>query len=225
MLRCDLGFREFIPEKVNNKLVLNVYDLISQFGKLFIDLKEAHARMEANSKAERNHLSSKRPSYIEDQRNYSDMHYGMVSMQYAGCEIFSVYNAFLYVFGKEIIPLSEMIYEFEQDGITLNGRWGSSPKAIGRYLKRKGLKTKRYHKYDMLEACEGENCIIITFYNNSRDIMDQVHTVCVTKELDGYYVHNLHCNGENTGPFNSFEQLVKSINKGRAKLINAIVIK
>lgn len=218
-----MDIKGFIPQKVNNKTVVSFYDFLRFIDKPIHNTKSIAEHKSINDEAVLNHKLAE-GQYIEDQNKYTDMSYGAVSMRYSGCEIIAVYNAFRYIFGREFLTLPELIADFEQNGMVLNGWWGTSPKAIKKYVSSKGLKTMGYHDKDMLNKLQNKNCVILTFYNDGRDIMHAVHTVCVARESDGYYGHNIYGTGKIVGPFDSLETLFGSINKGHSKLIYAFSV-
>lgn len=214
----------FIPKKIKNKTVVSFYDFLRWADKVIHDKGAIEEHKLVNDEKVAYHRL-RNGQYIEDQNKYTDMTYGAVTMRYSGCEIMAIYNAFLYIFGKEIITLPELISQFEHNGMVLGGWWGTSPRAIHEFMKKRGFKTKGYHDKDMLIKLEGEKCVILTFYNDGQDITHAVHTVCVALEEDGYYGHNIYGTGKIVGPFASLNELFKSINKGRSKMIYAFSVK
>lgn len=221
-----MSLHDFIPKKVNNKVVLGVYDSFRRIDRIHHSnnvIKNNHEYNKQNIKG--HNIVSRKYKYIEDQHNYKDIKYGCVTVSYAGCEVISVYNTYVYYFGQAIVSLPELLSYFENDGMTLNGAFGTSPIVLERYLNSHGFKATFLDGKDMISRCEGENCIILTFFNNEDNIMDAVHTVCVTKEEGGYYGHNVYCNGKRLGPYTSINNFIKDINKGKSKLINSIIVK
>ncbi len=218
-----MDIKGFIPQKVNNKIVVSFYDFLRALDRAIHDAGQRERHKEINDEKITAH-KLQTGQYIEDQNKYTDMKYGAVTMRYAGCEIMAVYNAFLYIFGREVITLPELISDFERDGMVIYGWWGTSPKLIQKYMQKKGLKTRGYHDSDMFNKLQGSRCVILTFYNDGRDIMHAVHTVCVTLEADGYCGHNIYCNGKIVGPFDNLEELFCSINKGHSKMIYAFSV-
>ena len=112
----------------------------------------------------------------------------------------------------------------EKDGMVLQGLFGTSPKAIEGYFIKNGFKTQSSSKKVNYENIAKESdVLILTIYNNIDDITDQVHTICITKKLGKYYVHN---NGSNSAyvAYNSITDVLSKINGGRAKDIFLIGI-
>lgn len=221
-----MSIRSFIPRKVNNRTTLSFYNMFRHIDKVHHSRSLRQNNLEHNLREVKNHYDNNgKLSYIEDQKSYTDMKYGCVTVRYSGCEIISVYNAFVYLFGESIMTFPELIAEFEQDGMSLNGVFGTAPSAINNMLMRHGFKTKYYHDRDLIEKSEGARVVIMTFYNNEENIMDMVHTVCVTREKDGYYGHNVNCNGKVLGPYISLKEFSEKINGGKSKMISSIIVK
>lgn len=215
-----------IPGKVDDRIVLGVYDLIGKTEQFF--RKEHPSSLSNNTAAFLHHLPSMRKAggYIEDQHNYQDMSYGVSTMMHAGCEIFAVYNALYTINGKHTIPLPDMIREFEQGGMVLSGRFGTSPKALVQYLNRKGYKTEMVFGNDDFDTLGLKyRALILTMYNNAADIRDEIHTIHISRDAAGFTAHNVYCNGSLVGPVKTISDLIRSINKGKARGICLIGVK
>lgn len=215
-----MAIRGWIPKKVSNRVVVAFLELLRRWQRLWPKryLKERRG----NEEAFENHRKEleKRNGYIEDQNAYTDMHFGKVTMQYAGCEIMAVYNALRRLRGGEEKSLAQLICSFEQDGMVLSGRFGSSPKSVRDYLQKEGFQTKfSVKKEDFQEMCKDYEVLILTMYNDKDDILQEIHTVCLTKEQGALWAHNVNCDGTLVGPATDYEELMKKIHKGRAKAI------
>lgn len=213
----------FIPKRVSNKVFVNVYDMLRGFQRLGSKKYELHT--EDNRKSFRHHSVdiARTNGYIEDQNKYTDMRYGKVTMKFSGCEIFATYNALKNLHGKSPIELSDMIKEYEKDGMVLSGKFGTAPKAIKDYLDRHGYRTTFTTKETDYDAFgENNETLILTMYNDRRSIMRAVHTVSITKDKGQYTAHNVYCNGKVVGPYASVTELVNNINHGNAKGISII---
>ena len=73
------------------------------------------------------------------------------------------------------------------------------------------------------------DCSILTFYNNGKDFLDQIHTVCITKKAIragkssfSYTVHNMYCSGHVPRPAPTLSRLMDQAGRGRAKMISLI---
>lgn len=170
---------------------------------------------------------SRAPMYIENQHSLSNIPFGKADMAGCGCEVIAVYNAILALGGSgKVKSLNELIHVFEKDGMLLNGKFGTSPKALRDFLIRENYDiryTSSQGKFD--EIARASSTCIITFFNDKYDIRKQIHTVCLTKENGKYIAHNLHCNGKVYGPYSSVTEFITSINNHRAKGIYLIGIR
>ena len=221
-----MSLRDFIPKKVNNRVVLDVYDGLRHIDKVHHSKLISERNYNHNlGEITAHSINRNKSEYIENQHEFDDLKYGCVTASYSSCEIISIYNVYVYYFGEAKVSFPELIKDFESDGMALNGFFGTSPRVLARYLNSHGFKAVIHNGKDMIKFCEGEKCLVLTFYNNEDNIMDMVHTICLTKEQDGYYGHNVNCNGKVLGPYQSVENFMKSINKGKSKLISSINVK
>jgi len=215
-----------IPEKVNNKVVLFFLELLR---KLQIPIKEISKRnLQSNQDNILKHIDiiDIHGGYIEDQNNYTDMKYGKKTIQYSGCEVIAVYNAIFSLVGRHAFYLEDLIKTFENNGMVLTGRFGTSPKALYSFFNKNGFISRFTSKESEFEAVSSESdSIILTFYNDRKDIRNQIHTVSITKENGYYTAHNVYCNGTILGPCSSVTDLIHEINDGKAKGISLIGIK
>ncbi len=216
----------FIPRRISNKTVIAFYELLRKIQKFKKTSWQEHLFI--NQKAFSSHLNaiSKSKGYIEDQNSYTDMPYGKATMQYSGCEIFAVYNAAYSLLAHPLMDLPELISFFEKDGMALGGKFGTSPKALRDFLESKGFITSfstMEKDFDTLAAAYPS--LIFTMYNDKNDIRKEIHTIHISKSNDQYTAHNVYCNGTMVGPCPSFQELIKSINYGKAKGISLIGIR
>lgn len=214
-----------IPTRINNHMVITFYELLCKLQKLIKTDYDNH--LISNRLAFPSHLPAiiQHNGYIEDQHHYVDMRYGKTTMQYAGCEIFAVYNAIYSLSGHSLIELPDLIYYFEKDGMTLNGKMGTSPMASVRFLENHHFHTAfttNEKDFDTLaKACQS---LIFTMYNNRNDIRKMVHTIHISKADNMYTAHNVYCNGTVIGPYPTFGELMENIHHGNAKGILLIGI-
>ena len=216
----------FIPQRLGNRTLLRAWELLRIWNRL--RKKDFSANRAKNEEAFIRHeeVIRRNNGYVEDQNRYRDMAYGKTDMAYAGCEIFAVYNAVHSVLGRQLMPLPEMIGEFEKDGMTLAGKFGTTPRAVSDFLQRQGFETELVTGEEQFEELgQRSRSLILTLYNNKNDIRGEVHTVNITKESEGYVAHNVHCNGRVEGPFESIREMMKKINGGQSKAICLIGIK
>ena len=217
-------FKSFIPQKISNDTALSFFEILRKGSHVSNNFPE---NLENNIKNFEHHKKQikKDKGYIENQNNYNDMQYGNKKMSYCGCGIISVFNAINFLTNNENINLPEIINDFEKDGIILNGIFGTSPKAIEDYLIKKNyltMSTTNENEFD--EIGEKAECLILTFYNDKNNIMNQVHVINITKEKGKYYVHNCGINHQKI-PYNSVSDFFKRAERGKGKGIFLIGIK
>ncbi|MCQ2525535.1 MAG: hypothetical protein MJ130_02095 [Lachnospiraceae bacterium] len=216
-------FRGFIPKHVSNKVVVDVYDVLRVFQ--HASRKDFSKNYEYNRNGFAQHKSDikQKLGFIEDQNCYTDMKYGKHSIRFCGCEIIATYNALYSIHGYNPIAFTDMIREYESDGMVLSGSFGTSPKAIRYFLERHGYRTEfttKLSKFD--EVASRSDSLILTIYNDGSNIMKAVHTVNVSKANGKYIAHNVYGNGVVAGPFDSMIALMQGINNGRSKEISLI---
>ena len=189
----------FIPKRISNGTIVAVYELLR-------------------------HIQNN--GYVEDQNAYIDMPYGKSTMQFSGCEIFAVYNAMRSLLQHPVMDLPELIFYFEKDGMSLNGKFGTSPKALRDFLKSNGFTAAFTAKEADFSAFAAKYPgLIFTMYNDRNDIRKEIHTIHISKKGSMFTAHNVYCNGKVVGPFTSFDELIQNINGGKAKGISLIGIK
>lgn len=169
--------------------------------------------------------------YIEDQRNWKDVRFGFWNMAFSGCEIFAVYNALLALeqrFGAE--ELLRQIQEFEGKGSMLQGGFGCSPKSIASYFQTHGYRIAVTTKDTdaSIQALERDGSVyILTAFNDGHNFFKQIHTVCITKEGEGYWLHNgafVNSHGKYLAKhFDSLPEAVHGL-RPRSRLISLLVV-
>ena len=214
-----------VPRFIPNKMLLTFLDILCRLQRFLPDSGKRHLRK--NDRAFLRHLPVIRDKngYIEDQGTYADLHYGKVHMAYAGCEIIAVYNALRFLSPYSHPSLPALIRDFEKDGMVLSGHFGTSPKALARYLKILGhtveIATDESAFPALTDSC---TCLLLTYYNDKRDIFKEIHTICLTKEKDGWHAHNLYCDGKPVIFSENTKDFLSEINGGQAKGIAMIGI-
>ena len=98
---------------------------------------------------------------MEDQGNYGDMVYGLMSFSGNCCELIAVYNALYELTKQENINLPEIIDIHERDGMVLQGLFGTFPKTIEEYFTKNGFKTQSSSKIINYENIANESDVLI----------------------------------------------------------------
>lgn len=174
--------------------------------------------------------------FIENQREWESVRFGLSTMQYSGCEIMAVYNALLDLGNKMTAQdMAELIGEFEQKGAILCGKWGCTPQSIGQYFRRCGYNvasTTLAHPDSINAIGKNSKSVILTVYNDRNDIRKMIHTVSVTKDNSGnYIIHNTYkrLNGQyaaysGSAPIKNLWDVIGAMSSGQASPICVIGI-
>lgn len=219
-------FKAFIPSKISNRAVLGFFEFLRKLQNIF--RRDYSGAVRANREAMDRHLDTlvKNKGFVEDQNNYGNMTFGRATMKFSGCEIFAAYNALNALKDERGIKLPDLINAFERDGIVMNGKFGTSPKAVRDYMRGLGYRTEISHRVSEFERISKENdTLILTMYNDGSDIMKEIHTVNISKDDNGFTAHNVTGNGRALGPCSNITELMGRMNGGRAKGISLIGIK
>lgn len=195
------GIKAFIPQKVSNEAVVVAME------KLSVDYPVAPITIQQNEADNLAILTTtatlcESGKYIENQASWSDVKYGNKStMDKTGCGIIASYNALL-ALGESVSEqtMVDLISRYEQNGAVLYGEFGTSPLQIVKCFEEKGYDvTLSISKEEAAINDIGDNSdtVIATVYNNKYNVMDQLHTVSITKDANGKF--SIH----NTGLFDS----------------------
>lgn len=183
-----------------NTLILIFYRIAAFFTRVPRKTKEKHAHIRAVKIAD---MASLDNSFINSQSKLSEIPYGCGNMGDNGCGPVAVYNALLSlknaekaedkISDKDNVSLTDVIKDLEHRGATLHGKFGTSPAAIKKYLKKKGYSTKTCISKKPGKVNEfSENCdtFISIIYNNAESIGDGLHFICTEKTENGFKTHN-----------------------------------
>ena len=125
--------------------------------------------------------------------------------------------------------LASLIETFERDGILLSGRFGTSPRALCDYIRQTGLEAdlfrlnKRQGRDLDLTSFPGDSYLLY-YYNNENNIMEQIHTICITKDQKGRYIGHNVLGDKARGPYLTVRQMLKDAKQGNATGIALITI-
>ena len=189
----------FIPRHVGNGIVLKVYHLLTLIPVPQKIRKKNHDHNAIWLKNAKWDFLTVPSAYIENQNEWEEILFGQGShhnMKYSGCEIIATFNA-LKALGKADSPdfMAELIGEYEKHGAALWGEFGVSPLAVCAYLKRRGFSVVTAKKDDNKSLNMADSrcrVFIVTVYNDANDITAQIHTICITKEVNRYVLHNAY---------------------------------
>lgn len=123
--------------------------------------------------------------FIENQASLWKMRFGVCSTAYSGCEVIAAYNVLNELYGgTKRISLPKLIMYFELNGMTMRGRFGTSPHALKEYFICRGFRTwatTDTNEFD--EYGSRFTAFILILYNDRHDISKGVHTMAITKEI------------------------------------------
>ena len=190
----------FIPRHVSNHVFLRIYHFIS-----FIPVpRKIRDQNYISNIVQLNNTSwdfwTVPSAYIENQNEWGSIIFGAGkhhNMSHSGCEVIATFNALRALKGTgSPESMAELIHEYEAHGAVLRGEFGVSPKAIEAYFKKQGFLVTTADKGDResLEMVDRQSQVLIAVaYNDANDIMQQVHTICITKDVgQGYVLHNAY---------------------------------
>lgn len=194
------NIKALIPRKIKNETVLKAIEFLRRRSKMPSEriLENAFVNREILCKSGNGILC--KDSYIENQHEWKGVRFGSrkrSAVQYSGCGIIATYNA-LMALGETVSShrLVELISRYERNGAVLKGDFGISPVAIADYFRENGYRTdvvcgKEKDSIDRLGADSAT--VIVTVYNDRRNIMAGMHTVNITKDSHNkYFIHNAY---------------------------------
>ncbi|MCR5179090.1 MAG: hypothetical protein K6C95_08940 [Lachnospiraceae bacterium] len=191
-----------IPGRIPNRIVLFFYDLLSRhFGRVRRGGEGLPEKKSHNAFA-----------FIEDQRRRTDERFGRSSVSRAGCEVIALYNALGILNGFEMIGFSSLVGIFGKAGMALFGLFGTSPRALYRWLFANGFNAVSSDKTDEFDKIAQEStCAILSYYNDRNDIRKGVHTVCLSRQENAFVAHNLTEDGHQSGPYASVSSMLNAL--------------
>lgn len=115
---------------------------------------------------------------------------------------------------------------FERNGLALGGYFGTSPLAIKRFLKKRGYQVtilmgskisgQSVDDMEQKETPGKPSGYILTTFNDRNHLSAMIHTVCITKEKEGFVIHNDY---EGTKCYSSLSKAVFGYHDGKSKPI------
>lgn len=133
------------------------------------------------------------------------------------CELIAVFNA-LKAVGRKA-ELADIISSFEKDGICLLGNFGTSVLSLKKYLKNLGVDVGFCYGNDLKPEYRA---YIFSSINDKASVSSGVHTMCITKEREGYRRHNDYAKPEF---YPTLEEAVAAYNGGKSRCISLIGIR
>lgn len=218
-----------IPQYVKDEIVLAAFDLFARLSHLTKAQREMHYKNNVSAWEEKKRYlgTDGNEPYIEKQSDMTRLCFGKESASYNACEVIGVYNALVNLNNKqEEIAFPDLLRAFEKKGIALNGAFGTAPKAMAKYLQKRGYHTRMLSgKRVTNQGFEGlsRDCdtFIVTVYNNKENLGEMVHTMCITKGMteDGAAEYVLHNGGIEAFPQKTLEALLLAYGGERVRPI------
>lgn len=183
----SIRLARWIPGHVSVKFIVFVYRIMALFG--FSRKSVRKSNYEHNIETLSADNSPLKEGFIENQPAWTAVRFGKTDMAFAGCEIMAVYNVLL-ALGKEggAAVMAKLISYFERRGAALQGRIGTSPAALAKYLMSQGIRARVVWKEEELDS--SAKATIVTMYNNYHDLYDQIHTVAYNHDGADIVSHN-----------------------------------
>lgn len=221
----------FVPQRVSGRTALGFMEFLRAVQPRRAALAEGNLYGNLYAYGRHRKRVLQQDGYIEDQENYTDLRYGTVTAAYAGCEVIAVANVLNalrragLLGDKKCRELPHLLYSFEMNGKIFGGRFGTSPGSLRDYMRHCGFEAELYTEPQVFPiAAEISDVLILTCYNDGKNLLREVHTFCISKE-DGYRTHNAYQRGRAGRRFENFEDLLRDLNGGLAKPICLIGIK
>ncbi len=241
MERIKKWFLGCVPKYVSAKVILSIFSFLAAIN--HISNQKIREHLEQNSRAWENYQKKHSgEKYIEHQAELKEIRYGkqnrLFSSLFLGgkslngaantCEVIAVYNALTDCRGEEVRNLfPELLAYFEKEGIMLSGYFGTAPSKLEKYIKRKHYETKTLSGKKIntaaLESISKEyKTFIMTVFNDRENIMEQVHTMCITAREGHYVIHNDY---EGSRKYASLEKAIYGYRNGKGKPISIMGIR
>lgn len=227
----------FIPKYVSNRIFLRIYHFTSMVS---VPRKIRDQNYESNKVQLKNthwNFWTAPSAYIENQNEWDNIMFGAGkhhNMRYSGCEIIATFNALKALKGMgSPESMAELIREYEEHGAALRGEFGVSPRAIEEYFRKHGFSVMTTDKGDgeSLEMVDRQSQVLVAVaYNDANDITQQVHTICITKDVGkGYVLHNAYRKDKSgkyiaSAPYGTLSDAISNMSRYEPKLIYLIGI-
>ncbi len=220
-------FKGFIPGLIPNRMVLFSFSLLSLLtGHIRKKTRDLHYEENQRILSDVKNGFFKENEYVENQDSWEKIKFGShkkANMAYSGCEIIATYNCLLSL-GERGNAFPELIRYFEKRGNALRGGFGIAPSYPADFMKKRGYgisrltsrNTDRVNKFG-----QEHDTFLLTFYWDKKDITRQLHTVNISKNDRGFFVHNSGTLNKNAalGPFDRLGDAILSLGKDVAIIV------
>lgn len=162
------------------------------------------------------------PGFIEDQERQGDLRYGAATVRWSGCGPIAAANA-LYALGRPAF-LPDVVRELAGDGAVFLGAGGTSPYAIRDLLVRQGLSVVISTEEAGFDWMLSRGDVFILLFHFDRKKRINLHYVCLTRQGEGFAVHNLDSRSRAAFVRGTFQEMLSAMTggKGRSVLLMSI---
>lgn len=135
-----------------------------------------------------------------------DMGIGCSNFKNSGCGAVATFNAMTLAGCTPVMP--DIVDFYEHKGLTMYGKLGVNPRAVGRYLNQQGIQWKKYSKRSELDAVmkAGQCAILLYWWVGKKGC--GAHYVTVEKDAEGIKVYNVYGNRDRTYEFSNIEEFL-----------------
>lgn len=199
---------KFNTSILTGSALVAVIEMLSRLS--HVSRKTADSHLADNEKNWEEYLNKTKTVYIERQHDLEMLYFGSYRKLFSkmfmngrpivaarnSCEVIAVYNALLNLgIKEENTSFPRLLNYFEKNASVLKGYFGTSFAGIIKYFKTHGYDYKYFYGKNITE--ENLNDLeknyatyIFMSYNNIENIADMIHTMSVTKEEKGFFIHN-----------------------------------
>ncbi|MBP5528421.1 MAG: hypothetical protein J6X80_00045 [Lachnospiraceae bacterium] len=202
---------KFNTKILTGSMCVNSLELLSKLTR--VSKKTADSHLEENEKNWIEFKQNLGSRYIERQHDLDMFKYGSyrknLQKMFMGekpftasrnsCEVISVYNALENLGVKnEDTTFPRLLNYFEKNASILKGYFGTSFTGVIRYFKKQGydyisFMGKKINRENLDLVEKNYETYIFMSYNNTENIADMIHTMSITREEQGFFIHNSYC--------------------------------
>lgn len=200
--------RKFHTNLLSGMALVRFLEILSNL--THVSSKTADSHLEGNKANWSEYLQGHSIKYIENQHALTMLKYGSYRKHFSKwffngedavaakntCGVISVYNSLLYlgVEGEEA-SFPYLLNYFEKRSSVLKGYFGTSFIGIIKYFKNNGYDYryvcgKKITEESLKDIEDNYKTFIFVSYNNIESISDMIHTMSITREAEGFTIHN-----------------------------------
>lgn len=194
---------------INGKPLVIVEDIISKL--THVSQKTSDKHYEENLIPWKNYLESMKSPYIERQHDLTILKFGSykklfhkllswkgeITASGCSCEVIAAYNALVFLENahKNENSFPKLLNYFEKRNTILKGYFGTSIVGLIKYFNQGEyedtyLYGRKINEEALTQIQENYSVYIFMSYNNSENIVDMIHTMCITRSEEGFFIHN-----------------------------------